>query len=68
MLGHPTNRDFLGMVYSGMITNCPVSPDAVINANRIFGPNLAGVSGRTVRSPPEPVTTNHIQILRALLE
>ena len=45
MPGHPTNQDFLGMVRSGMITNCPVSPTAVLNANRIFGPNLAGVRG-----------------------
>jgi hypothetical protein len=68
VLGHLTNRNFLGMVRSGMITNCPVSPDAVINSNSIFGPNLAGVRGRMVRRPPESVTTNHIQIPRALLE
>jgi hypothetical protein len=67
-LGHPTDRDFLGMVHSGMITNCQVSPDAVINANRIFGPDLAGVRWRTVRRPLESVTTNHIQIPRVLFE
>jgi hypothetical protein len=68
MLGHPTDRDFLGMVRSGMILNCPVTPSAVRNANRIFGPNLAGVRGRTVRRLPESVTTNYIQILHMLLE
>jgi hypothetical protein len=45
MLGHPTDPNFLGMVRSGMILNCPVTPSAVQNANRIFGPNLAGVRG-----------------------
>ncbi len=45
MLGHPTDRNFLGMVRSGMIVNCPVTPNAVQNALRIFGPNLAGVRG-----------------------
>ncbi len=45
MLGHPTGRDFLGMVRSGMILNCPVTPNAVQNAHRIFGPNLTGVRG-----------------------
>jgi hypothetical protein len=45
MLGHPTDHDFLGMVHSGMILNCPVTPNAVQNAHRIFGPNLAGVRG-----------------------
>jgi hypothetical protein len=68
MLGRLPNRDFLGMVHSGMITNCTWSPDAVINANRIIGPNLTGVRGHTVRRPPESVTTNHIRIPRALLE
>jgi hypothetical protein len=68
MLGHLTNHDFLGMVHSGMILNCPVTPSAVQKANRIFGPDLAGVRGRTVRRPPESVTTNYVQIPHALLE
>ena len=29
MLGHPTNRNFLGMVCGGMISNCPVAANAV---------------------------------------
>ncbi len=45
MLGHPADRDFLGMVRSGMILNCSVTPNAVQNAHPIFGPNLAGVRG-----------------------
>jgi hypothetical protein len=68
LVGHPTDRNFLGMVRSGMISNCPVTPTAVQNANRIFGPDLAGVRGRTVRRPPDSVTTNYVQIPRALLE
>jgi hypothetical protein len=68
MLGHPTDRKFLGMIRSGMILSCPVTPSAVQNANRIFGPNLAGVRGQTLWRPPESVTTNYVQIPRALLE
>ena len=33
MLGHPTNRDFLGMVHGGMISNCPVTVNAVKKAH-----------------------------------
>jgi hypothetical protein len=51
-----------------MISNCPVTPNAVQNAHRIFGSDLAGVRGQTVRQPPDSVTTNYIQILCALLE
>jgi hypothetical protein len=68
MLGHPTDRDFLGMVRGGMISNCPVTVNTVNNAHQIFGPDLAGIRGRTVRRPPESVTTNYVQIPRAILE
>ncbi len=68
MLGHPTNQDFLGMVHSGMITNCPMSPTAMLNASHILGSNLTGVSRGMVRRPPESVTANYVQIPRALLE
>jgi hypothetical protein len=68
MLGHLTDHDFLGMIQSVMILNCPVTPSAVQNANRIFGHDLAGVRGQTVWQPPESVTTTYVQIPRALLE
>ena len=68
MLGHPTNRDFLGMVCGGMISNCPVTANAVKNAHQIFGPDLAGIRGRTVRRPLESVTTDYVQIPWAILE
>ncbi len=68
MLGHPMGRDFLGMVHANLIDNCPVTKSAVINANQIFGPDLAGVRGQTVRRPPESVMTNYVQIPWAILE
>ena len=51
-----------------MISDCPVTPNAIKNAHLIFGPDLAGVRGRTVRRPPETVTTDYVQIPRVLLE
>jgi hypothetical protein len=56
------------MVRANMILNCPIKDTAVINANHIFGPDLAGVRGRTVRETPAPVTTNYVQIPREILE
>jgi hypothetical protein len=47
MLGHPTDRDFLGMVRGGMISNCLVTANAVNNAHQIFGPDLVEIRGRT---------------------
>ncbi len=68
MIGHPTDQDFLGMVCANMILNCPIKDTAVINANRIFGPDLAGVRGRTVRETPALVTTNYVQIPQKILK
>jgi hypothetical protein len=51
-----------------MILNCHVTPTAVKNANRIFGSNLTGVRGWTVRRPPESMTTNHVKNPREILE
>ena len=68
MIGHPTDRDFLGMVRANCIMNCPVNETAVKNANQIFGPDLAGVRGRTVRRPPEAVRTDFVHVPRVFLE
>jgi hypothetical protein len=68
MLGHPTDRDFLGMIRNNMIPNCPVTITAAKNALTIFGPNPTGIMGRTVRTPPGPVMTNYVQIPWMLLE
>jgi hypothetical protein len=51
------------MVCDGMISNCPVTVNAVKNAHQIFGPDLAGIRGRTVRRPPESVTTDYVDIM-----
>jgi len=68
MIGHPTDCNFLGMVRANYILNCPVTQSAVKNANQIFGPDLAGVRGRTVRRPPEAVRTDFVHIPQVILE
>ncbi len=68
MLGHPTNREFLGMVRANMINNCDVTETAVKNAHTIFGPELAGVRGRTVGRAPDPVRIKYVQILQTILD
>jgi hypothetical protein len=45
-----------------------MTTNAVTNAHQIFGPDLAGVRGRMVQRPLESVTTDYVQIPRALLE
>jgi hypothetical protein len=40
MLGHPTDQEFLGMVRSSMILNCPVTQTAMQNAAEFLVPTL----------------------------
>ncbi len=68
MLGHPTDRKFLGMVRVNMINNCDITETAVKNANTIFGPDLAGVRGRTVRRAPESLRIQYVQIPATILD
>jgi hypothetical protein len=64
LLGHATDCNFLGMVCSNMILNCTMTANAIKNANLIFGPDLAGIRGQTVRTLP----ADYVQILRHILE
>jgi hypothetical protein len=68
MLGHPTDYEFLGMVCLIMIYNCSITKNAVKNDILIFGPDLAGVRGRTVRRPPKLVHINYVQVSRMILD
>ena len=51
-----------------MISNCPVTPTAVLNSHRMYSPDQAGVKGRTVRTTPKPVATNYVAVPRVIME
>ena len=67
MMGCPSDRDFTGMVRERLLANCPVATSDVQNANQIFGPDLAGLRGKTVRRKPEHVATDYVAIPRDFL-
>jgi hypothetical protein len=56
------------MVREKLITNFPVTVQDVENANRIFGPDLANLRGETIRTKPEHVRIEYIQIPRDFVE
>jgi hypothetical protein len=62
LVGYPSPRDFKNMISSDMIRNCPVTPSDVANTNKIFGPDLTTLKGKTVRQTPPPVMTDYVQI------
>ncbi len=50
------------MVRDRLLTNRPVAVCNVDNANRIFGPDLANLRGKTTRAKPERVRVEYVQI------
>ena len=68
MIGNPTEREFEGMVCEKLIANCPVTVQDVHNANRIFGPDLANLRGKTTRKKPEHVRVDYVQIPRDIID
>ena len=58
VLGCPSEKEFINMVSKETgIKNCPATPVDVANAHTIFGPDLPGVRGKTVRQKPSWVET-----------
>jgi hypothetical protein len=62
MVGNPTDKEFKGMVHEKLITDCPLTVQDVENANHIFGPNLANLRGKMIRTKPEHVRVEYVQI------
>jgi hypothetical protein len=50
------------MVSSNMIKNCPVTPSDIANTNKILGPDLVTLKGKTVRQTPPLVMMDYVQI------
>ncbi len=63
MIANPTEKEFAGMVRERLLTNCPVTVRNVDNANRIFGPDLANLRGKTTRTKPEHVRVESSEVV-----
>ena len=55
-------KNFKHMISTNMISNCPINITDVDNAEKIFGPSMASLKGKSPRSKPKPVIRDDIQI------
>jgi hypothetical protein len=67
LVGYPSPRDFKNMVRSNMIKNCNVTPIDIDNAYKLFGDDIASLRGTTVRTTPEPVMADYVEIPKEIL-
>ena len=61
-LAFPSMTDYKWILQSNQIEECPISLEDAKVAEKIWGPNIAALKGKTTRSKPEPVKTDIVQI------
>ena len=67
-VGHPSDKDFIRILKTSSLPNCPVTPRDVLIANKLFSPDVGALKGKTTRrNPPivnSPVSVNITSILK----
>ena len=61
-VGSPTVDNFKALLKMNFIKNCPVTVEDVKVAERIFGPALSTLKGKSTRKTPKPVIRDEIEI------
>ena len=56
-LGYPSYRDFLYILTSNQLRNCPITVEDARRAFKIYGPDVATLKGKTVKKKNHPAPT-----------
>lgn len=67
-LGQIGTKQYLKIVESNQLPNCPVNRDDVEAAEDIFGTSVSGLKGKTVRKQPVVVTGSLVQLPMEIME
>jgi hypothetical protein len=67
-LGTPSVNDFKHIVKSNQIKNLPITTEDIDIAERIYGPDIGSLKGKTTRSKPAPVVSDYIEIPQELID
>lgn len=67
-LGTPSLADFKAIMRMNCIVNNPVTIEDINIAEKIYGPDIGSLKGKTTRQKPAPVVSDYIEIPRQLYE
>ena len=68
IIGTPSLEDFKGIIQSNMIQNNPVTVSDVKAVQKIYGPNISSIKGKTTWPPVHKVVDSQIEIPKQLIE
>ena len=68
IVGCPTVENFKHILRQNIIKNCPVTVEDVNIAEKIFGPDIGALKGKSTRRRPTPVRDDYIEIPPELIE
>ena len=67
-VGTPAVKNFKSLLKANMIKNCPVTIEDINIAEKIFGPSMSSLKGKSMRRTPKPVRADVIEIPPELIE
>ena len=67
-LGTPSINDFKAIIRMNTINNNPVTTDDIKIAEKLFGPDIGTLKGKTTRRKPLPVVNDYIEIPKELIQ
>jgi hypothetical protein len=67
IVGTPTMSNFKSLLKMNIIQNCPVTVEDVNIADKIFGPDMSSLKGKSTRRKPKPVRKDLIEIPKEII-
>ena len=67
-VGKTSQKDFNNLIKSNIISNFPVTLEEPIRADKIYGPNISTLKGKTAHSKPYPVVTEYITVPKEIIK
>jgi hypothetical protein len=67
IVGTPTMNNFKSLLRMNVIQNFPVTVEDVNISEKIFGPDMSSLKGKSTRRKPKPVRSNLIEITKEII-
>ena len=61
MVGHPLDKDLIKILKASSLPNCRVTPQDVHIANKLCGPDIGALKGKTTRHGP-PIVDSSVPV------